>query len=113
MKYEGSKHNIIGSIQNQNLVNHRKIVRYGIGIFLLETFFIGLWFYLAKPESDVALDIFPTVFLLLAVNLVLGLLSYSFKKVFSSLFFANALICPLIFYAAWIMWFLFYAQYPS
>jgi len=80
---------------------------------MLETIFIGIWFYEMKPESDVALDIFPSVLLLLAINLILGLLSYFLKKSYASLFFANALICPLIFYAIWIVWFLFYAQYPS
>lgn len=92
-------------------MRHRKIVVYGI--IILESILMGIWFYVKKPESDVALTVLSIVLLLLGINLILGLLSYFLKKPFSSLFFANAVICPLIFYAIWIMWFTFYAQYPS
>ena len=92
-------------------MKHRKIVVYGI--IILESILMGIWFYVKKPDSDVALTVLSIVLLLLGINLILGLLSYFLKKPFSVLFFANALICPLIFYAIWIMWFTFYAQYPS
>lgn len=94
-------------------MRHRKIVQNGIGILILETILMIVWFYEKKPESDVALTVLSITLLLLGINLILGLLSYFLKKSFSVLFFANALICPLIFYAIWIMWFLFYAPYPS
>tara|TARA_R110000744_G_scaffold38995_2_gene88885 strand:- start:275 stop:559 length:285 start_codon:yes stop_codon:yes gene_type:complete len=94
-------------------MKHRQIVLYGIGLFIVETIFMGIWFYVKKPESDVALPIFSMVFLLFGINLILGLLSYFFRKPFAALFFANAVICPFIFYAIWIIWFMFYAQYPS
>lgn len=94
-------------------MNHRQIVQYGIGILLIESILMGIWFYVMKPESDVAFNILSIVLLLLGINLILGLLSYFLKKPFSALFFANAIICPFIFYAIWIMWFTFYAQYPS
>lgn len=74
---------------------------------------MGIWFYVKKLESDVDLTVLSIVLLLLEINLILGLLSYFIQKPFSALFFANAVICPLIFYAIWIMWFTFYAQYPS
>lgn len=92
-------------------MKHRKIVVYGI--FILESILMGIWFYINKPESDDALSVLSIVLLLLGINLILGFLSYFLKKPFSALFFANAVICPLIFYAIWIMWFTFYAQYPS
>ena len=94
-------------------MKHGKIVMYGIGIISIESILMGIWFYLKKPESDVALPIFSMVFLLFGINLILGLLSYFLRKPFAALFFANAIICPLIFYAIWIIWFMFYAQYPS
>ena len=74
---------------------------------------MGIWFYIMKPESDVAFNMLQIVLLLVGINLILGLLSYFLKNPLLVLFFANALICPLIFYAIWIMWFTFYAQYPS
>ena len=94
-------------------MKHRKIVLYGIGIICMEAILMGIWFYVKQPESDRALPILQIVLLLFGINLMLGLLSYFLKKPLSALFFANAVICPLIFYAIWIMWFMFYAQYPS
>jgi hypothetical protein len=35
---------------------------------------------------------------------------YFLKKPFASLFLANSIICPLIFYALWIMWFTYWAK---
>jgi len=92
-------------------MKHRKIVVYGI--ILLESILMGIWFYVKKPESDVALNVLSIVLLLLGINLILGLILYLLKKPFSMFFFLNTIICPLIFYAIWIMWFTFYAQYPS
>ncbi|MDB4292420.1 hypothetical protein N9954_03375 [Maribacter sp.] len=94
-------------------LKHRKIVRYGMGIVGMETILMGIWFYVKKPESDVALPILQMTLLLLGLNLMLGLLSYLLKKPFTALFFANAVLCPLIFFALWIMWFMYYAQYPA
>jgi len=94
-------------------MKHRKIVQFGIRILIIESILMGAWFYIKKPESDVALNILSIALLLLGINLVLGILFYFIKKPLSVLFFANTLLCPLIFYAIWIMWFLFYAKYPS
>ena len=90
-------------------MKHKKIVQYGIGILIIETILMGLWFYLIKPESDVGLNILQFVLVLFGINLILGLLLYFLKKPLFVLFFANAIICPLIFYAIWIMWFTYYA----
>jgi len=90
-------------------MKHKKIVQYGIGIFIIETILMGIWFYSMKPESDIAFNILQIVLVLFGINLILGLLLYFLKKPFSSLFLANTIICPLIFYAIWIMWFTFYA----
>ena len=99
--------------QKIKIMEHPKMVLYGIGILILESMLMGIWFYVMKPESDGALNTFSIVFLLLGINLVLGLLFYFLKNPYSLLFFANTIICPLIFYAIWIMWFTFYAQYPN
>ena len=90
-------------------MKHKKIVQYGIGILIIETILFGIWFYSMKPESDVGLNILQFVLVLFGINLILGLLLYFLKKPFFVLFFANAIICPFIFYALWIMWFTYYA----
>jgi|GEM_PF-6481270 len=100
-------------MQTNNTIEHQKIVRYGIGILTIESILMVIWFLIKKPESNVALNILSIALLLLGINLVLGIIAYFIDKKFSVLFFANALLCPLIFYATWIMWFLFYAPYPS
>ncbi|CAH8285643.1 hypothetical protein EV196_10660 [Mariniflexile fucanivorans] len=90
-------------------MKHRKIVQYGIGILIIETILMGVWFYIMKPASDIGLNILQVTLVLFGINLILGLLLYYLKKPSSVLFFANALISPFIFYAIWIMWFTFYA----
>tara|TARA_R110000868_G_scaffold359462_3_gene621370 strand:- start:2174 stop:2515 length:342 start_codon:yes stop_codon:yes gene_type:complete len=104
-----NKNQIVKHKNKLKIMKHKKIVQYGIGIFIIEAILIGIWFYLMKPESDVAFNILQIVLLLFGINLILGILLYVLKKSFSSLFFANSIICPLIFYAVWIMWFTYYA----
>jgi ABC-type polysaccharide/polyol phosphate export permease len=91
-------------------MEHNKIMKYVIGIFIIEIMIIGIWFYATKPESSTAFGILEIVLVLFGINLILGLLLYFFKKRFSVLFFANSIICPLIFYASWIMWFTYWAE---
>ncbi len=33
-------------------MKHQKIVMYGIGIFILETILMGIWFYANKPSIN-------------------------------------------------------------
>jgi len=91
-------------------MEHNKIVKYGIGVFIIEVIIIGIWFYLTKPESSTAFGLLEFVLVLFGINLILGLILYFLKKRFSMLLFANSIICPLIFYASWIMWFTYWAE---
>ena len=91
-------------------MEHNKIVKYGIGIFIIEAIIIGIWFYLTNPEANTAFGILEIAFVLLGINLILGLIFYFLKKRIFVLFFANSIICPLIFYASWIMWFMYWAE---
>jgi hypothetical protein len=42
-------------------MNHNKIVKCGIGIFIIEIIVAGIWFYKIKPESNVAFGILEIV----------------------------------------------------
>ena len=90
-------------------MEHKKIVQYGIGILIIETILMGIWFYSMKPESQIGLNLLQFVFVLFGVNLIFGLLLYFLKKPLFVIFFANTIICPFIFYALWIMWFTYFA----
>ena len=91
-------------------MEHNKIVKYVIGISIIELIFIGIWFYVTKPESSTAFGILEIVLVLFGINLILGLILYFLKKRISVLLLANSIICPLIFYASWIMWFTYWAK---
>tara|TARA_R110001632_G_scaffold193046_3_gene313940 strand:+ start:4762 stop:5046 length:285 start_codon:yes stop_codon:yes gene_type:complete len=94
-------------------MEHKIVVRYGLAILIIETILMGLWFYIENPELKAALNVLKIVLILAGINLVLALISYFLKKSFTVLFVANAIITPVIFYALWIMWFTYYAPYPS
>jgi hypothetical protein len=83
------------------------ILKYGIGIFIIETILIGIWFYIMRPESRDAFGILQITLLLFGINLIFGLILYFLKKTFAVLFLSNSIMCPMIFYAVWIMWFSF------
>jgi len=89
---------------------YNKKVKYRIAIFIIEIIVIGIWFYVIKPESNVAFDILEIVLLLFGINLIIGLILYFLKKPFAVFFLANTIICPLLFYAIWIMWFTYWAK---
>ena len=91
-------------------MDHNKIVKYGILFFIIETIIIGIWFYTMKPESSVAFGILKITLVLFGINLIIGLMLHFLKKRYSVLFLANSIICPLIFYAIWIMWFTYWAK---
>lgn len=91
-------------------MEHNKIMKYVIGVPIIELIIIGIWFYVAKPESSTALGILEIVLILFGINIILGLILYFLKKRISLLLFANSIICPLIFYASWIMWFTYWAE---
>ena len=91
-------------------MEHNKTVKYGIGVFIIESILMGIWFYTMKPHSSTAFGLLQIVLLLFGINLILGLMLYFLKKSFGTLFLANSIICPLIFYALWIMWFAYWAK---
>ena len=85
-----------------------KIFIYGILTF--EIIIIGFWFYKSQPEAKTSIDLFKVIPILFGINLMVGLLLYFIKKPLAILFFANAIICPMVFYATWIMWFTYWAK---
>jgi len=91
-------------------MEHGKVVKYGIVIFIFEVIITTIWFFVVKPESSVAFEILEIVLLLFGINLIMGLILYFLNKQFAVLILANSIICPLIFYAIWIMWFTFWAK---
>ncbi len=82
----------------------------GFLVFLLETGLIALWFYRAEPAMLSALDIFMVIPVLFGINLFAGFLIRFLSKPLGLLFILNSILCPLIFYASWIMWFTYWAK---
>jgi len=91
-------------------MEHHKIMKYVIAVSIIEIIIIGIWFYATKPKLNTALEVLEIVLVLFGINLILGLILYFFKKRISILLFTNSIICPLIFYASWIMWFTYWAE---
>ncbi len=89
-------------------MNSKTKLKYGIGILILEIILLGFWIYEMKPDPSVSIGIVLILPILFGINLIIGLLLYFLKKPLSKLFFANSLICPLIFYAFWSLWFMNY-----
>ena len=87
-----------------------KILKYGIGISILEIILIGIWFYVVRPESSDAFGILQITLLLFGINAILGLILYFLKNPFAVLFLSNSVMCPLIFYVVWIMWFTYFVE---
>lgn len=81
---------------------------FGIGIIIVEFMLIASWFYVSQPETTLVYVIPQISLFLLGINLIIGLLFYFFKKQLSLIFFANSIICPLVFFATWIMWILYF-----
>jgi len=57
-------------------MEHNKIVKYVIGISIIELIIIGIWFYVVKPELSTAFGILEIVLVLFGINLILGLILY-------------------------------------
>lgn len=91
-------------------MNSNTKIKYGIGILILEIVLLGVWIYMMKPDPSVSIGITLIVPILFGINLIIGLLLYFQKKPLSKLFFANAVICPLIFYLLWNLWFMNYHE---
>lgn len=91
-------------------MKYPRSIQIGILILVVELILIGLWFYQAKPESESSMGVFTLVPILFGANIILGLVSYFFNKAVGLLLFANSVLCPLLFYAVWIMWFTYWAR---
>ncbi|MBT8205684.1 MAG: hypothetical protein KJO20_09940 [Eudoraea sp.] len=91
-------------------MTYKKVLTIGIAVFILELMLIPGWFYLAQPGSQSAIDLLLVIPVLFGINLLFGILFYRIKKPVGLLFFANAILAPLLFFAAWIMWFTYWAK---
>ncbi|WP_088341925.1 hypothetical protein [Robiginitalea sediminis] len=90
-------------------MRYKSIMKLGLGLLLLQFAGMVLYFYLAQPEGEAALPVFTVVPILLGANLLLGLLFYFYKRPIGLLFFGNAVLSSLLFFAVWIMWFTYWA----
>ena len=73
----------------------------------------GTWFYFnsTQPEMDLLMETLKIIPLLFGINLLAGLVLHLLKKKdLAKLMFGNSILCPLIFFAGWILWFTYYAQ---
>lgn len=91
-------------------MNTKTTLKYGIGILILEIIFLGLWIYQLKPDPSISIGIVLILPVLFGINLILGIIFHLLKKSFSKIIFANSIVCPLIFYAFWHLWFMNWAE---
>lgn len=91
-------------------MSSKRILKYGIGILILEIVLLGLWVYIIKPEPSISISIVLILPILFGINLIIGLLLYFLQKPQAKLFFANSIICPIIFYAIWSLWYMNWNQ---
>ena len=91
-------------------MNTKRKLKYGIGFFFLEIILLGIWIYGMNPDPSISIGIVLIAPLLFGINLIIGLVLFFLKKPLSNLFFLNSIICPLIFYALWKLWFLNYHE---
>ncbi len=78
-------------------------------ILFLEIMAVAFWFYYTKPESDHISGLFIPMAILLGINLLLGGVLQFVKNRYATLFYGNAVLCPLVFFAGWILWFTYWA----
>jgi hypothetical protein len=92
-------------------MEYGKLKNLGILLFLLQSIGIWIWFDMKQPEMGDSMEMLKIIPILFGVNLLVGLVLHVLKKRgISTLIFGNSIICPLIFYAGWIIWFTYYAQ---
>ncbi len=87
-------------------MNSKRILKYGIGILILEIILLGLWIYRMEPDPSISIGIVLILPFLFGLNVIIRLILYFFKKPLSKLFLINLIICPLIFYVLWSLWFM-------
>ena len=92
-------------------MEYRKLKILGILFFIIQILGVWFWFYVTQPAMDISMDTLKIIPLLFGINLLAGLLLHLLKKKdLSKLLFGNSILCPLIFFAGWILWFTYYAQ---
>ena len=92
-------------------MEYGKLKNLGILLFLLQSIGIWIWFDMKQPEMGDSMEMLKIIPILFGVNLLVALVLHMLKKRgISKLIFGNSIICPLIFYAGWIIWFTYYAQ---
>lgn len=89
-------------------MNSKRIIKYGIGLLILEIILLGFWTYQMEPDPSVSIGIVIIVPFLFVLNIIIGILFYLFKSKLSNLFFINSIVCPLIFFGIWNLWFMNY-----
>ncbi|PSG90901.1 hypothetical protein [Aurantibacter aestuarii] len=89
-------------------MNSKRIIKYGIELLILEIILLGFWSYQMEPDPSVSIGIVIIVPFLFVLNIIIGILFYFFKSKLSHLFFINSIVCPLIFFGIWNLWFMNY-----
>lgn len=89
-------------------MNSKTIIKYGIGLLILEIILLGFWTYQMEPDPSVSIGIIIIVPFLFVLNIIIGILFYLFKSKLSNIFFINSIVCPLIFFGIWNLWFMSY-----
>lgn len=77
-----------------------------LGLAVIEFGLIWLWVYKMEPDPSISIGIVLISPILFGLNLIAGLILYFLKKPLSKMFFVNSIICPMIFYAFWSLWFM-------
>jgi hypothetical protein len=85
-------------------------VKYITIFFILEIILLGIWVYFMEPDPSVSIFILLITPVLFGINLIVALILYFQKKPLSQLFFINSVVCPLIFYMLWNLWFVNYNE---
>lgn len=92
-------------------MEYKRLLNLGILLFVLQLIGIGIWFFVIQPEKRHLLNTLGIALFLVGLNLLVGLAFFLLKKNDTSkLFYGNSVLGPLIFFAWWIIWFLYYAQ---
>ena len=92
-------------------MEYRQLKVFSVLLFILQIGGTWFWFISTQPEMDRLMDTLKIILLLFGINLLAGLLLHLLKKKdFAKLMFGNSILCPLIFFAGWILWFTYYAQ---
>jgi hypothetical protein len=92
-------------------LEYRKLKIIGILLFFLQLVGIGMWFYITQPAMDLSMETLQIILLLFGINLLIGLALHLLKKKdLAKMMIGNSILCPIIFFAGWILWFTYYAQ---